>query len=209
MDKTRTGWIFFVAVILTSYSTAEERERATSKVITLVRNGSICRAWFLPKEPNEYSSHWKARQLPGDYVDELGLILLRGQLRLEELTLDDVCKSPSLTGLDLAQLDLKDQDLEPLKNCSALTELILTGNEISDAVCDILSHMTKLKLVNLHATNVSKGGIKELAANMPRAKIELNERNVLIVACDGYQQFNLNTDASKPRAEGPVERDRE
>jgi hypothetical protein len=69
---------------------------------------------------------------------------------------------PSLVDLNLAKLNLKDDDLKNISNLSNLQRLHLENNPISDAALAHLKGLTNLEYLNLYNTQVGDEGLENL-----------------------------------------------
>jgi hypothetical protein len=89
------------------------------------------------------------------------------------ITIKDERYSTSLTELDLRNINLTDADIEPLRHMTNLTDLFLTGNQISDI--SPLAGLTNLTFLILLSNQISDIGPLAGLTNLTTLSLDSNQ----------------------------------
>ena len=124
------------------------------------------------------------------------LCLAGAKLESDSLLAIGQCKN--LKWLDLSACDVRDARLEPLRSCTSLRQLFLTGAQVNVATADVLADLTvveldlsgsnltdkgllkiidgsrQLRALNIAGTKVTSHSIKTLASQRPEIKVVSN-----------------------------------
>ncbi len=170
IDKENVGEIARLTSLreLELDSVTDLTSRDLMRLSTLVNLESL-QLRDLPDQSRDFAQwpHWFAHLIK----NLRNLRDLKPAVFLDWEDFSEVARLPNLKRIDLKASILEDRDIERLKDCPVLEELILDGSQLSDSDLISLGAIKTLRILSVRETKVTSKGVQTFRGRRPSCEL--------------------------------------